>query len=93
MTVSEPQSMAELPKYKCHKEVWALKIQAMRVVPGTTEGAWHLFPAEDGYGPIQVDQEYMVRHKPQLGGYYVVYEDGYRSYSPAVPFEAGYTRL
>jgi hypothetical protein len=28
-----------------------------------------------------------------IGGYYVVYEDGYKSFSPASAFENGYTRL
>ena len=87
------QPSTEMPRYKCHKEVHALKIQEMRVVPETTTGRWLLYPADPEYGPIEVDQEYMVRHKPQLGGYYVVYEDGYASYSPAKAFEDGYTRI
>ena len=36
--------------------------------------------------------EYMTKHAPQVGGYYVLYEDGYASFSPAQPFEAGYVR-
>ncbi|MCK9988658.1 MAG: hypothetical protein AzoDbin1_05130 [Azoarcus sp.] len=28
-----------------------------------------------------------------VGGYYVVYEDGYKSFSPAIAFESGYTRI
>ena len=30
---------------------------------------------------------------PEVGGYYVVYEDGYKSFSPAGAFESGYTPL
>lgn len=30
------------------------------------------------------------KHGPQVGGYYVVYADGYISYSPAAAFEDGY---
>lgn len=37
--------------------------------------------------------EYVAKHKPEVGGYYVVYEDGYKSFSPASAFESGYTRL
>ena len=48
-------------------------------------------PEEDGFGPFRVGYSYMQKHKPQVGGYYVVYEDGYESYSPAGAFEAGYT--
>jgi hypothetical protein len=40
-----------------------------------------------------VSLEYLDKHSPQAGGYYVVYEDGYRSYSPAAAFEAGYTLI
>ena len=35
----------------------------------------------------------MDRHKPKAGGYYVVYDDGYKSYSPAKAFEEGYVRI
>ncbi len=32
-----------------------------------------------------------VMLKTEVGGYYVVYEDGYKSFSPAGAFESGYT--
>lgn len=35
----------------------------------------------------------MAKHKPVAGGYFVVYEDGYESFSPAKAFEEGYTRI
>lgn len=50
-------------------------------------------PEEDGYEPFKISGEYIKKHKPQAGGYYVVYEDGYKSWSPAEPFESGYTKL
>ena len=37
--------------------------------------------------------EYVAKHKLEVGGYYVVYEDGYKSFSPASAFESGYTPL
>ena len=40
-----------------------------------------------------VSQEYIDKHHPQEGGYYVQYEGGYESYSPAEAFESGYTRI
>jgi len=40
-----------------------------------------------------VDGQYLRQHRPEVGGYYVVYKDGYKSYSPAKAFEEGYTRL
>ena len=36
---------------------------------------------------IQESWAWYERHTPQIGGYYVLYKDGYASYSPAEPFE------
>jgi hypothetical protein len=35
----------------------------------------------------------MKKHRPQVGGYYVLYEDGYHSFSPAPAFESGYSLI
>lgn len=78
----------EMPKYKCHKEVHALKI-AMIEPHGS--GAL-ITPADEGFAPFDVDSHFMAKHAPEPGGYYVVYDDGYKSFSPAEAFEAGYTR-
>lgn len=89
---------AELPKYKCHKEVWALKIK--RLIPSSKAGTDYLGPhtatliPEDGrYQPIELSEEYVTKHAPEAGGYYVVYKDGYKSFSPAKAFEEGYTKI
>ena len=90
----------EMPRYKCHKEVHALKIAALeadsvraqRDNSETTGGTW-ITPADEGYAPFHVNREYVTKHKPEVGGYYVVYADGYKSYSPAKAFEDGYTRV
>lgn len=82
-------STKEMPKYKCHKKVWALKIKHISLADND-KGA-ELTPDEDGYAPLLVSQEYMDKHKPEVGGYYVVYADGYKSYSPAKAFEEGYS--
>jgi len=87
--------MAEMPKYKCYKEVWALKIAKIvrdnEDKPNTeTDGTAIITPEEKGYAPFKVDAVYMAKHKPEVGGYYVVYKDGYKSYSPAKAFEEGY---
>lgn len=90
------ESQAEMPRYQCHKKVWALKIKAvypnivstLNATPGGT-----IEPADEGYHPFTVSQDWIDKHKPQAGGYYVVYEDGYKSYSPAKAFEEGYTRI
>lgn len=81
----------ELPRYQSHKQVWALKISGV-LADSETPGAT-LVPVEDGYAPFHVTAEYMSKHNPQPGGYYVVYEDGYCSFSPATAFENGYTKI
>ena len=90
----------EMPMYECHKKVWALKIAAIACdidkaneEQRETDGSAMITPADDGYGPFRVDANYMHKHKPEVGGYYVVYEDGYKSFSPAGAFESGYTPL
>lgn len=75
---------SEMPRYKSHKEVWALKIKHI-------EG--NVITPEEGYAPFEVDDKYIKKHEPQVGGYYVVYRDGYKSWSPASEFEDGYTRV
>ena len=41
----------------------------------------------------EVSRQYAVKHDPRAGGYFVVYEDGYESWSPAGVFEAGYSLI
>ncbi len=81
---------AELPRYKCHKEVSALKIGA---VGYDANDCALLTPEDQRFYPINVDGLYMEKHKPEAGGYYVVYADGYKSFSPAEAFESDYTRI
>lgn len=79
----------EMPFYRCHKDVHALKIEALIASP---EGLM-LVPAEEGYASFVLPPEYVQKHNPQPGGYYVVYKDGYASFSPAAAFEEGYTLI
>jgi hypothetical protein len=50
-------------------------------------------PENDRYAKFKVNAEYVNKHKPQAGGYYVLYEGGYKSWSPADVFEAGNTLI
>lgn len=94
------ECQAEMPKYRSHKIVHALKIkeivfdadEAHKEARETTGGAT-IVPEEEGYAPFEVDSNYVRKHQPQVGGYYVVYEDGYESWSPAEAFESGYTKI
>lgn len=85
MTADMPQ--AEMPRYRCHKEVHALKIAAI------LHDQFGAVVSTDTGPPFRVDPAYVEKHKPQVGGYYVVYADGYKSFSPAQAFEEGYTRI
>ena len=78
----------ELPKYSCHKEVHALKIKNIEYID--SDGGIEITPADESYAPFYMDGDYSGKHKPESGGYYVVYRDGYKSYSPAKAFEPGY---
>ena len=109
ITENQGSAQAELPRYKCHKEVWALKIAKIERVKPTIEEldkilnssddevktlpitAAIITPLDTRYASLTVDDNYMRKHKPQVGGYYVVYKDGYKSFSPASAFEEGYT--
>jgi hypothetical protein len=82
---------AEMPRYKCHKEVWALKLSG--VAPQNEDGSTWLYPENKIYAPFLVGAEYVKKHRPTVGGYYVVYKDGYKSFSPADAFEDGYTLI
>jgi hypothetical protein len=83
------QTEREMPRYICHKQVWALKIKSIEVVD--SDGLAELTPEEKGFATFEVSGEYMRKHEPHSGGYYVVYKDGYKSFSPADAFESGYT--
>lgn len=87
---------AEMPRYKCHKEVWALKIAKVEQSPADHPfpgGSYRLTFADEGYAPLDVAANWFEKHSPEAGGYYVVYKDGYKSYSPGDAFEDGYTRI
>lgn len=78
-----------MPRYQCHKEVDAFEIGSI------SEKGWdyRLVPKDEALSPVLVDTEWVKRHKPQPGGYFVQYEDGYTSYSPKTAFEQGYTLI
>ena len=90
----------EMPKYKCIKDVLALKIKSivfdsdLAAQSGReTDGSATFTPEDDRFAPIKLSAEFVHKHKPVKGGYYVVYKDGYKSFSPAVAFEEGYVLI
>lgn len=85
---------AEMPKYESHKIVHALQIAVISpATPDNKEnpGGAEITPVEGAFAPFIVDAAYMDKHQPKVGGYYVVYKDGYKSFSPKEAFEEGYT--
>ena len=81
----------EMPRYRCHKEVWALKIKTVDLL-GFDQGA-HLTPEDPSFTSIPVSDAYCRKHHPFEGGYFIVYADGYMSFSPAKAFEEGYVAI
>ena len=81
---------AEMPRYKSHKIVHALKIESISL---GQDGNAMIVPVEKGYAAFPVDAAYVGKHTPKAGGYFVVYPDGYKSWSPADAFEDGYTAV
>jgi hypothetical protein len=100
MEESQSAAQAPLPAFRSHKIVYALKIAGIevrhpQVLDGQGATAFH--PAtlyfEERFAPLDVDAEWMRTRKPQAGGYWVQYQDGYTSWSPAKAFEDGYTPI
>lgn len=82
----------ELPKWRCHKTVQADQIVAINdLFPNSPEIRMQLMLAS-GLA-VNVDEPWIKRHNACVGGYYVIYEDGYTSFSPRAAFEGGYTRI
>ena len=81
----------EMPKYKCTKEVWALKIKDVNIYD--SDGNGELIFEEPGYANIDLPGEYFRKHEPYSGGFYVVYKGGYSSFSPPDVFDDGYTKI
>lgn len=80
-----------LPRFKCHKVVAAAKILAIFPEPNFDGAQLQL---DIPNRPLMlVESGYMDKHEPVVGGYYVVYTDGYASFSPGDVFEDGYTRI
>lgn len=91
----EGQAMAQMPKYRSHKEVWALKIARVEHAgcdTTTDENQIVVVHFDDG---VFASQKFNLHGKPtpEAGWYMVQYEDGYTSFSPTEAFEGGYTRI
>jgi len=92
-----PPRGTTLPRWQSHKIVRGDRIrEILPLTPGAEMSGpediglrWYL----DCGDIIPVMRSVVARGAPQVGDYYVCYEDGYESWSPAKAFEEGYTRL
>jgi hypothetical protein len=75
----------EMPRYRSHKQVWALEIH-------TVVGRYLTF-RDAGYAGIMCPEPMFSRYTPVPGDFYVVYDDGYKSFSPRKAFVEGYTKI
>lgn len=89
----------KLRTFRSHKTVEAAKItkivfdsELAKETGRETDGSAFL-TLEEPVCVIRVSDEYVWKHKPKIGGYYVKYQDGYESWSPSEAFEQGYTPL
>lgn len=75
----------DIPQYRSHKTVRAIKIMALQI---NASGQAMIAPEGVEHASFHVNAEYVKKHNPKAGGYYVRYEDGYESWSPAEAFES-----
>ena len=80
-----------MPKYQCHKIVHAWRIGSIWL--DGVDDRIKIIPEDRRFASVELPHTFWMKHKPQPGGYLVVYEDGYESFSPAEAFESGYTRI
>lgn len=86
--------MGQLADWKCHKVVQAGRITKLPV-QDIPSGKWLVGVEDILHGATQVEMppDAFLRGRPMMGDYIIVYEDGYKSWSPAKAFEDGYERL
>jgi hypothetical protein len=82
--------MSELARWQSHKVVRAGKVISLTF---GVQVSVSVEAADGGYTVIDVPSKVFARGRPEPGDYFVVYDDGYQSWSPKAIFEAGYTRL
>jgi hypothetical protein len=82
--------MSQLADWKCHKIVKAGKILVM---PGEGSGVVTVEDVNGAPCKVEMPPNAWARGRPALGDYIVIYDDEYKSWSPAKVFENGYSVL
>ena len=83
-------AVRDLPRYRCHKQVRALKIATIEI---REDKSAVIAPVIVDYAVFTTPPGWAERFKgtEEDPGYFVLYEDGYASWSPSKAFEEGYT--
>ena len=86
-----------LPEYRPRETIEAFKIKEVqldsdkaREESRETDGSALLIPEDEKIRCLKVTAWYIRMHKPQVGGYYVRYEEGTESFQSAEKFESNY---
>lgn len=82
----------QLPRYRSHKIVYALKISAIEI---HEDKSATISPDDAGYAVFKTRSGWAERWAGSEDdkGYYVQYGDGFASWSPTKAFEEGYSRI
>ena len=81
-----------LSRFKCHKEVMACLISAIEFAE---DGSAKIAPKGANLDVIKTDAGFRQRFRgtEEDLGYFVLYEDGYQSWSPSKAFREGYSLM
>lgn len=79
--------LIELPQYQRAQKAGALRIAA--IIPNPRGVELHF--ENTRYAPIQVSTGWVSQHMPDVGGYFMVMEDGFDGFRSAAQFDAEYT--
>ncbi len=83
--------MPDWPRFQCHKIVQAAPISFIGDVAGEPFILVKPYGNHDTERFMPTDRA-MLSHA-ELGGYAVIYPDGFRSISPKTAFDAGYSKI
>lgn len=91
------QAAVELPRYRCHKEVEALKIKQIEIRepqdPMHSDQEVWIIPADEDQEAFKVEWEFVNRFKPEAGMYWVKSAEGHEGALPAELFDKEFSRL
>lgn len=86
--------MSNWPKYESHKIVQAAKIIRLEYRgKDASSGILRVFVPGNATEEEFWTSEIGMMQRAEVGGYAVIYEDGFKSISPAKAFEDGYVRI